>query len=75
MDYHENSQHELVQNLNFWREIAFDNMIYLRKLYLHDEVSHMVLVAELADIGYKVRNALLEIAAITEELETRFSNK
>jgi len=71
MDYQRKTRHELLQSLNFWREIAWDNTVYLRKLYLHDEVSHMKLVAEVSEVNYKIRNALIEIAAIIEELETR----
>jgi hypothetical protein len=71
MNYQEKTRHELLQSLNFWREIAWDNTVYLRKLYQHDEVSHMKLVAEVSEVNYKIRNALIEIAAIIEELETR----
>lgn len=71
MNYQEKTRHELLQSLNFWREIAWDANVYLRKLYLHDEVSHMILVAEASEVNYKIRNALIEIAAIIEELETR----
>lgn len=75
MNYEKNSIHELLQNLKFWRDIAWDNTCYLRKLYLHDEVSHMKLVAEVSEGNYKIRNALIEIEAIHEELETRLLNK